>query len=293
MEADMDKTIEGGGPELYDPGRTSRYYDEYGAQEWERLVKNAANQVNFHIHQWYLRKYIRPRDRVLEAGAGPGRFTIELARLQAQVTVGDISPEQLALNRRKVAEADCEENVADRRLLNITDLSDYGEDHFDAVVCYGGPLSYVFDRFHQAMSELLRVTKPGGHVLLSVMSSIGTTRAFLPAILGQYRPDLIEHVLDRGDLVGEIADNGHYCHMFRWSELTSLLERHACTIVDAAAANFLSPGQEATLDDIARDNPPLWNRILGWEVKVCREPGAIDGGTHILAVVRKTQRTAE
>ena len=63
--------------------------------------------------------------------------------------------------------------------------------------------------------------------------------------------------------------------------------------MDAAAANFLSPGHEATLDDIARDNPPLWNRILDWEVNVCREPGAIDGGTHILAVVRKTQRRAE
>lgn len=290
----MDKTIEGsGGPDLYDPGHTSRYYDEYGAKEWERLVKNATNQVNFHIHQWYLRKYIHPRDRVLEAGAGPGRFTIELARLQAQVTVGDISPEQLALNRQKVGAADCENSVVDRRLLNIADLSHYETDHFDAVVCYGGPLSYMFDHFDQAMSELLRVTRPGGHVLFSVMSSIGTTRAFFPAILGQYRPELIEQVLARGDLFGELADNGHDCHMFRWSELKSLLERHACTIVDASAANFLSPGHEETLDDIARNNPPLWNRILDWEVNVCREPGAIDGGTHILAVVRKTQRRAE
>ena len=45
---------------------------------------------------------------------------------------------------------------------------------FDATVCFGGPLSYVVDRAEQGIAELVRVTKPGGHVLVSVMSLVGT-----------------------------------------------------------------------------------------------------------------------
>jgi hypothetical protein len=30
----------------------------------------------------------------------------------------------------------------------------------------------------------------------------------------------------------------------------------------------------------------MWERFLAWEVRACREPGALDAGTHILAVRR-------
>ena len=50
---------------------------------------------------------------------------------------------------------------------------------FDAVVCYGGPLSYVMERSDDAFAELLRVTRPDGYVLASVMSLAGAARIFL------------------------------------------------------------------------------------------------------------------
>ena len=94
---------------MYDPAYIAQFYDDYGEQEWERLEATPADRVSFHIHRWYLEHYIRPGDRVLEIGAGPGRFTIELARLGARITVGDISPRQLDLNRIKVREAGVED----------------------------------------------------------------------------------------------------------------------------------------------------------------------------------------
>jgi SAM-dependent methyltransferase len=273
----------------YDPAYARDYYDQYGEREWERFELTPANRVNLHLHLWHLRQFIRPDDHVLDVGAGPGRFTIELARLGARVTVGDISPVQLELNRRKVQDAGCEASVVERILMDVTDLSALPSDRFDAVVCFGGALSYVFDRAERAVGELLRVTRPGGYVLLSVMSLLGTTRRFLgPAVdvARQHGPEVIHDLLNTHDQLGVLAGN-HRFRYYTWASLQSLLAQHPCDVVAAAAANFLAIGNnEAVIEPVVQD-PQLWEAYLAWEVACCRQPGALDGGTHIIAVANK------
>ncbi len=278
----------------YDPAYVRNYYDQYGEREWERFELTPANRVNLHLHLWHLRQFIRPGDQVLDVGAGPGRFTIELARLGARVTVGDISPAQLELNRHKVQEAGCEASVVERVLMDVADLSALPSDRFDAVVCYGGALSYVLDRAERAVGELLRVTRPGGYVLLSVMSLLGTTRRFLGPALDaarQYGPEVIQDLLNTHDQLGVLAA-GHRFRYYTWASLQALLAQHPCEIVAAAAANFLAIGNnEAVLEPVLQD-PQLWEAYLAWEVACCRQPGALDGGTHIIAVGSKPAGSA-
>lgn len=173
---------------LYDPQYISRYYDLYADREWQRFEVDVAGRMNFLTHRRLLEEYVRPGTSVLDVGAGPGRFSIELAHLGARVTVGDISPGQLALHREKTEEAGVEESIVGRHVVDIVDLSTFATDSFDAVVCYGGPLSYVMERADTAVGELLRVTRPGGHLLVSVMSLPGATRRFLEGVfeLGQH-----------------------------------------------------------------------------------------------------------
>lgn len=275
----------------YDADQVRNFYDNYGAREWDRLQATPALVANFEVHRSFLQRYIRPGDRVLEAGAGPGRFTIELARLGARITVGDISPRQLELNAEKVAEAGCEASVEARELLDIADLAQYKDAAFDAVVCYGGPVSYMFDRADQAVAELLRVLRPGGRLLLSVMSLLGTTRDFvLPcmALARQFGIEAVERVTATGDLDGTI-NGGHRCHMFTWAELKALLERHACTVEAGAASNYLMTNLAGDgLRSIMESEPALWEMLLRWELDFCSQPGAVDGGTHIIAVARRS-----
>ncbi len=214
---------------------------------------------------------------MLEAGAGPGRFTLELAEIGARVVVGDISPGQLALHREKTASV--EASVERRLVLDIVDLGAFRDGEFDAVVCYGGPLSYVLGEADRALAELLRVTRPGGIVLLSVMSLLGgSLRVFF-----DYLPGLVEEfgwqravadVLATGDLPADL-NRGHVCRLYRWSDLQELLGRHPCRVAAASAANFISVNE--AWDD----------RFLEIELAACREPGVLDGGTHILAVVER------
>jgi SAM-dependent methyltransferase len=276
--------------DIYDAEHISRHFDAYGEREWDRLVKSPRDRVSLHIHNHYLRQYIRSGDAVLEAGAGPGRFTLQLAALDARVTVGDISPVQLELHREKMREAGCEEAVVARHVLDIVDLSRFPTASFDAVVCYGGPLSYVFDHAGEALEEMLRITKPGGHVLLGVMSLLGSTQQFLGGVLAIAREQgiaTVQAVNDTGDLRGAVALGGHHCHMYRWAELETLLRRPSCTLVATSASNCLSMCNDEVLAGIEADSD-LWRAFLRWELDFCAEPGALDGGTHILAVARRT-----
>jgi SAM-dependent methyltransferase len=273
-----------------DPAAMLRaHFDALGAAEHTRLLQSPRTRVSLELHRRMLARFIRPGNRVLEVGAGSGRFTIELAALGATVTVSDISPVQLRINQTTVAEAGCEDAVEDRLRLDVRDLHHYRDACFDAVVAYGGPLSYAFERAEHALSECLRVTRPGGVVLASVMTTIGTLRAFLPTVvddIGTFGAEVTDRVVHSGDL-RHLPGDGHRCRMFRWREIEEMIGRLRCTLLAVSASNATSTGDPAALERLAAD-PDLWQHFLDWEEELAREPGALDGGTHTIFAVRRT-----
>src|SRR4051812_38783843 len=98
-------------PLSHDPEYTAQHYDRYAEREWDRHDATWAARTSFAIHRRYLSEFVAPGDRVLDAGAGPGRFTIELAKLGARVQVADLSPVQLQLNTTRVSGAGWEHAV--------------------------------------------------------------------------------------------------------------------------------------------------------------------------------------
>lgn len=221
---------------------------------------------------------MRPGDRVLDAGAGPGRFALELVRLGAEVVAVDISPGQLEQLRARLP--DVETHVGD-----ITDLSRFADASFDATVCYGGPLSYVLDRAEDALGELVRVTRPGGHVLLSVMSLTGALIHYIEILLDLARRDGVarQEEIVRTGFLPEAPDYGHLpMKLYRYGELETLLSRHG-EVVAAAAAGLIP--------DPRPDEPELRELIRTLETELCEESGAVSCGQHIVAAVRVGPKT--
>jgi ubiquinone/menaquinone biosynthesis C-methylase UbiE len=161
-----------------DRERMRAFYDNLGEDEWSRLEATPRGRVSFAVHRKFLERYLKSGDHVLEVGAGPGRFTIELARLGANVDVTDFSPVQLELHRQHVGDTPAELSVLTREILDVCDTSRYDDDTFDCALAYGGPLSYAFEHTEEALEGLIRITKPHGFVVASVMSWLGSWRYF-------------------------------------------------------------------------------------------------------------------
>ena len=271
--------------DLYDSQWVERFYDEYGEKEWDRLVADPVNEVKLHVHRHYLEKYVCAGHRVLEIGAGPGRFTQVLAEIGATVVVADVSSGQLELNRKYATELGFDHAVEQRLQLDMCDMGVLDDARFDAVVCYGGPLSYVFEQRHCAVSEVLRVLKPAGTALLSVMSLWGGIHEYLVGVLG-LSPEINKSIVRSGDLCPEnFPDALHHCHMFRAGELREFLEGCGVAVVEMSASNCLSAARGEGLKE-ARQDPVQWGQLLEMELEACREPGCLDMGTHTIAVIR-------
>jgi ubiquinone/menaquinone biosynthesis C-methylase UbiE len=276
----------------YDPEIITRHFDNIEHDEWSRLDKTPIGKAQFHIHNYYLHKYIKKGDRVLEIGPGPGRFTIELAKLGSRIAIVDISELQLKLNKERVEEAGFEDSVEWRKKRDILNLEGIDDGSFDCVVCYGGPLSYVLEFVHNALKEIIRVTKKGGIILSSLMSTLGTYHHLINDVFNDevgIELERFDELTRTGDIIGDLAAHGtHQCKMYRWSEFQEVLARHPVEILDASSANFLSNGlvNEEYLTGLMKDRKK-WNMFLKWELDFCREPGAIDSGTHFIVTLKK------
>lgn len=269
----------------YDRPAVAAYFDQLAEGEWQRFDKYALGAVHEHIHNLYLERFIRPGSRVLEIGAGPGRFTQTLHRLGCRIVVADISDVQLALNRRYGSERGFANSVEGYEKLDICDLSPLPASSFDGVVAYGGPLSYVFERRDDAVGSCRRVLKPQGVLLASVMALWGTLHRHLAALR-----DLplwsMKSIVESGDLTPENDPTSpHKCHLFQSGELTNLVERHGFTVEALAASNALTTNLEPLLLEL-RQQPDRWQAVLDLEATATAQPGYVDGGTHLIVAAR-------
>jgi 2-polyprenyl-6-hydroxyphenyl methylase/3-demethylubiquinone-9 3-methyltransferase len=108
---------------------------------------------------------LRPSDSVLELGCGYGRVAFRLREVAERIVGIDTAPESLALARRLAAgDSRCEFLCMDAIDLRFPDCS------FDAVLCLqNGVCAFGVDQL-RLLEEALRVTRPGGSVVLSSYS---------------------------------------------------------------------------------------------------------------------------
>jgi SAM-dependent methyltransferase len=271
---------------LYDPDYVARYFDELGEREWTRLVNTAADEIKLYVHSHYLEKHIKESDLVLDIGAGPGRFTQLLVTLGATAIVADISQHQLELNKRYAADLNFVDGVKDWLQLDICDMSTFADQTFDAVVCYGNPMGYVFEKKDQALAEVLRVLKPRGKAFISVASLWGSLHELLPAVLTVDEAKNAD-IIRTGDVYFDEREGlRHRSHLFRGDEFREFLESHRVSILDLSSSNAVSAVWGNKLMEIRADSA-RWHELLTMELEACRQPGCLDMGTHMLAVIEK------
>ena len=275
----------------YDPRIPKGYYDSFGEKEWTRLTRDCFGELLFHVHMDVFRSYIHKEALVIELGAGAGIFSKELVKLAGKLVVSDISKEQLAINEFKMAELGLKDRFEDFRILDITDLAGVDNDHYDVVTCVGGALNYTFDKEQTAITEMLRVTKPGGIVIVGAVALFNSLARYLPAIVEEkerFGIEATKWLINTGiqDAVHYPVENKNYLHMMTSRDLDALLEKQNVQTIEKRAAGIFSLAGDDALNQ-AKADQELWDLILCKEVEFSKNPAYLECGANIIYVVKK------
>jgi S-adenosylmethionine-dependent methyltransferase len=266
-----------------------RVYSTMVENEWERLTRDALNRLEYATTWRFLTQYLPSRGLVLDAGGGPGRYTIDLAHKGYEVVLLDLTPANLERARLEIDKSGVGTNIKDVTEGTITDLSRYNENTYDAVLCTGGPLSHVGSpaERQKALSELVRVAKPGAPIFVSVMSKYGVllaTPTGWPNSVG-LRKEVFLDIIESGECYTWLKDG--YCHFYTAGELESQFESLNVEIVQKVGLEGLN-NQESAQDYYSK-YPEAWQKWLEIHHAICTDPFVVDASSHMLFVVKKGQ----
>lgn len=159
--------------------KVTRFFDD--SKPWQGDLYGAENHYFARVirrRKVYAMEMVRqlPRrspGRVLDIGCGSGIYLEELLAMGFESYGMDISEEMLTVTRSRLSAA-----LAENRLhLAQGDVEHipFGDGMFDLVICVG-VFGYLLDD-ETALAEILRVLKPGGHLLLNLTNMFSLSDA--------------------------------------------------------------------------------------------------------------------
>ena len=162
--------------------KTNEYLtDFYNNYDEDSRLALKHGTVEFLTTMHYIEKYRKPGDRVLEIGAGTGRYSHALARQGYTVDAVELIEHNIEVFRRNTLPG---ENITVVR-GNAMDLSAFQDNAYDITLLLG-PLYHLYckEDKQQALREAIRVTRPGGVILPPTLSltAVSLTRASTAAI---------------------------------------------------------------------------------------------------------------
>ena len=140
----------------------------YANSEEDARLTNRCGNVEYVTTMRYIEKYLRPGMRVIEIGAGTGRYSHALARAGYTVDAVELTEHNIGIFNENTLPG---EHVAITQ-GSATDLSAFSTGTYDITLLLG-PMYHLFteDDKLAALAEAIRVTKNGGVIFAAYCMS--------------------------------------------------------------------------------------------------------------------------
>jgi len=140
------------------------YYDADVQVEWNRI----ADRPEFLLTCRMLDRYIKPGDKVLDIGGGPGRYSLYLAKKGCDVTLLDLSPENVKFAADRAAEQGLILHTVAGDAREADRLIDGQFDH----VLLMGPMYHLFEEADRvkAVNAAISLLKSDGTLFVSFIN---------------------------------------------------------------------------------------------------------------------------
>ena len=213
--------------------------------------------------------------RILDIGAGTGRYAVPLSQEGYQVSAIEYVKYNLGILKSKGSKVEAYQGDARK-------LKRFSPDSFDVTLLLG-PMYHLYtpeDKL-QALMEAKRVTRPGGYVLVAyLMNEYGVLT------YGFKEQNALDCIKD-----GRLDENFH-CHSepkdlydyVRLEDIDFLVEQTNLSRVKIISADGPADYMRRELKAMSQE---LFDKFLEYHLSTCERPELLGAGAHTLDILQK------
>lgn len=225
--------------------------------------------------------------RILDVGAGTGRYSVELAKEGYDVTAVEYVKYNLGRLKQNAdrAEAECQETGRGFSLQayqgDARKLKRFSDDSFDMTLLFGPMYHlYSFEDKLQALTEAKRVTRPGGYILVAyLMNEYGVLT------YGFKEGYALECIAD-----GRL-DEEYHCHSkaedlydyVRLEDMTALRQAAGLDHVQTISADGPADYMRRELNAMSEE---MFAKFIEYHLSTCERPELLGAGAHTVDILR-------
>jgi ubiquinone/menaquinone biosynthesis C-methylase UbiE len=135
-----------------------KYYNKFN--EDKRLTRRRG-EVEFITSLKYIKEYLKPNDKIVDIGAGTGRYSVELEKLGYDITA-------VELVKHNIKQIEQKSKNIKTILGNAKDLSMIEDNTFNLTLLFG-PMYHLISKEEKikALNEAKRITKKDGIIMVA------------------------------------------------------------------------------------------------------------------------------
>nr|WP_090988928.1 class I SAM-dependent methyltransferase [Bacillus sp. OV322] len=262
------------------------YYSNY--DEWGRLDREPLEfQVNWH----YIKKHLLKKGRVLDNGAGPGKYALKLAGEGYRVTLTDLTPKMVETAQEKAKEQNVLHQFEGFYARDARQLTGLPENTYHASLMLG-PLYHLQkeqDRI-QAVRELHRVTKKDGIVFVACMSRVRHLITSLQNPLS-WKPNHTMDSINEFNSTGLFnhADSGRFTgvYYFELEEIKPFMESNGFQTLELIGSNVGAALSQESWNYWEQAGQEELSKVRRLIVEKASDPYILGISSHLLYIGKK------
>ena len=256
----------------------SNYYGDYNE---DGRLRSQHGMVEYLTTMRYIEKYLKPGMRIIEIGAGTGRYSHTLAGMGYRVDAVELVEHNIEVFKQHITEG---EPVTVTQ-GNAMDLKGFESGSYDMTLLLG-PMYHLFTEQEQkqALTEALRVTKVGGIVCVAYCNNDATVIQFAFQ-KGMIRDDHYRELIDR-ETFKCISNPEDLFQLYRKEDIDKLMEGFPVERLHYLGTDMATNFIRETIDSM---DDELFDLYLRYHFSICERQDMVGATHHILDVFRKLE----
>lgn len=254
----------------------TEYYSNY---DEDSRLRSKHGMVEFLTTMRYVQRYLKPGMRVLEIGAGTGRYSHELARMGYAVDAVELVQHNIDVFRQNTREG---ENVTIRK-GNAKELSMFADETYDITLLLG-PMYHLYtvEEQKQALREAIRVTGKGGVIFTAYCGNDATMVQYCFG-RGMLKLEKYQKLVDMETFKAS-SDPAELFELYRKEDIDALMADFAVTRLHYVGTDMATNYMRGAIDEMDDDFFALY---LRYHFTICERADMVGTSHHILDVFRK------